>query len=262
MKINLIREVYDDEEPVLDVLPAPAAEASPPRTEAIETMLGLFEVLLKAPNRLDAFVREPSLQGKLIAGFAVLTAAGFAVYGLALAAFLFAAPPGGVPGLLTPGWAGTFRSAVAVTLTYPLGLFLATLVCLPSYYYFAQLGGARLSVQAVLAHSLKGKAATTVLLLGVLPIYAIVMLGLIVLGAAPELIRGGMYVGLVLPMVVGIRGAQSIFTGLMAVVNAMPARERARRYTLPGWLVVAWGILFTVTGPLCLYEAWKLLSGA
>jgi hypothetical protein len=260
MKINLVREIYDDEEPILDVLPVQPDEAGPPRTEAIETMWGLLEVLLKAPRRLDAFVRDPKLQGKLIAGFTAIVVAGFVLYGLVLALLLSAVPPGGVPRLLTPQWSGTWRSAAALCATYPVGLLLATLLCLPSYFYFALLGGAKMSLREVLTHSLKGKAATTVLLMGLLPIYAVVMLGLILLGATAEVLAGGFYVGLVLPFVTGLRGAQSIYSGFRALVNALPPGERQRRYLLPDWLVVVWAVVFTVTAPLVLYELWVQMN--
>lgn len=261
MKINLVRGLYDDEEPILDVLPAEPLEANSSRTESISTVWGLFEVLLKAPARLDAFVRESSLQGKLLLGFSTIVVVGFALYGLVMSLLLIAVSPNGVPSFLEPGWSRTWRAGVILCLTYPVGLLLATVICLPSYYYFALLGGVQMSLRETLTHSLKGKAATTVILLGILPIYAIVMVGFLLVRPSDELLRGGMYVGLLLPFILGVRGAQSIFSGFRTVVNALPASERKRRYALPGWLVFVWASLFTVTAPLVLYEVWRHLSG-
>jgi hypothetical protein len=257
VKINLIRTLHTDEE-VLDALPAD--EGRPLRTEAIETVWGLFEVLLKAPARLDAFLREPALVGKLLAGFTVLVAAGYGLYGLALGLLLLAGPRAGVPELLGPLWSGDWRSAAALAATYPAGLLAATLLCWPSYWYFAQLGGARLSPAQTLAHSLKGKAAAAVLLLGLLPIYAIGSLGLITAGAPAGVLQAAGYAGLLLPFVGGLRGAVSIYNGFEAVVRAMPARVQRQRYMLPSWLVLMWAALFTLAAPLTLYTVWGWLA--
>jgi hypothetical protein len=259
VKINLVRDLYDDEE-ILEVLPVDPADVPPPRTEAIETLWGLFEVLLKAPGRLDPFVRDPKLRGKLIAGFTAIVGVVFALHGLILSLFLATAPAGAVPGILSPGWSGTWGSGVALCAAYPVGLLLATLLCLPSYLYLAVLGGTRMTLGEVLAQSLKGKAATAVLHVGLLPIYAVVMLSLRLLVPSAELLALGLYVGLVLPFFVGLRGALSIYAGLRSTVNALPWQERKRRYAVPGWLVMAWALLFTLAAPLALFELWKRLS--
>lgn len=260
MKINLVRELYDDED-IPEVLPADPADVPPPRTEAIETLWGLFEVLLKAPGRLDPFVRDPKLRGQLIAGFAAIVLLVFALYGVVLSLFLAYVPREAVPGLLRPGWSGTWRSGAALCAAYAVGLLLATLLCLPIYLYLAVLGGTRMSLGEVLAQSLKGKAATAVLLVGLLPIYAILMLSLIVLVSNAELLSAGLYAGLLLPFFVGLRGALAIYSGLRDAINALPWRERKRRYSVPGWLVTAWALLFTATAPLAMFKLWEYLAG-
>lgn len=237
MKINLVRDLHDEE--ILDALPV-EGEDGPARTEAIETIWGLFEVLLKAPGRLDAFIRDPGLVGRLLTGFTVVVVIGFVAYGLAIGGMLLALPAEAVPGLLKPQWSGNWRSVAALGMTYPAGLLLATALCVPSYWYFAHLGGARMTLAQTLAYSLKGKASTTVLLLGLLPIYAIVMLGLISVGVPAEILNVGAYVGLVLPFFVGLRGVYAVYTGFESMVTAMPAKERRARFALPGWLVLMW----------------------
>src|SRR5204863_127660 len=80
--------------------------------------------------------------------------------------------------VLGPSWTGAAGPALALGLAYPVGLVASTGICLPAFYFFGLLAGVRASLLQVTAHVLTGKAATALLLLGLLPIYLAVTLGL------------------------------------------------------------------------------------
>lgn len=258
MKIGIVRQVYDDEE-VLDALPAP--EDPTRRVEAIETLGGLLEVLLKAPTRLDAFIREPALRNKLAVGFSAIILGGLALYAAVLVGLLFAVPTNAVPGLLVPHWHRSPGSAVALLVAWPVGLWVSTFLCVPGYAYFARMFGARLSLSEVAVQSLKGKAAMTTLLVGVLPVYAVLTFGLAMVPAMPpELLAFVLYLGLFLPFIMGLRGVQAVYAGFRHVVSTLPRAEQRKRYTLPDWLIFLWSGLFVAIGPLFIYKVWDWLG--
>src|SRR5262249_3254249 len=150
MRINLVREMHQDDP--IDVLPA---DEQAPR--AIETAWGLFDLLLKAPDRLNPFVRSPALQGKLSAGFAVITLVGMGLYALGLFGVLLFAPRAALPSVLLPEkWDGGIAALAALLAAYPGGILASTLLVLPSYWFLGLLAGVRMPIKEVLTHSLKG----------------------------------------------------------------------------------------------------------
>lgn len=251
MRINLVRDRDAD---MVEALPD---DADAPK--AIETVWGLFELLLKAPGRLDPFVRSPGLQGKLAFGFGVITFIGMGLYAGLLFAVLKFSPPEAMPSVVQP-WDGGLGGAVGLLAAYPIAVLLATLIVLPSYWFLGVLVGVRMPMMEVLTHSLKGKAASTVLLLGIAPIYG-VLLTCVILAGLPDVVATPLlWIGLILPYLTGLRGMVSVEAGFRKVAATTPALG-SRRETIPSTLMLSWAFLFTLVLPVVMLRLYGMAAG-
>ena len=70
--------------------------------------------------------------------------------------------------------------AFVLTAAYAFGLIAASGVALPSLYFYGLLAGVRLSMVDVLLHAVKAKAVAAVALIGILPIYVAVAMGVVI----------------------------------------------------------------------------------
>ena len=104
---------------------------------------------------------------------------------------------------------GTDGTWANLTLAYVLGLVAATGVCLPSFYFYGLLAGVKLSMLQSAAHAVKCLAVTAVVLVGGLPIYVAVSLGMIVFSAPDEWLRFTITLGLALPFIAGLWGVRT-----------------------------------------------------
>lgn len=245
-----------EDEELLETLPATPDQAP----KAFSSIWGLFEVLLKAPERLNPFIRLPGLQASLSAGFVAITFVGLALYAVGLFAALYFAPNEARPALLDGGWDGGVASLVGLVAAYPGGVLLASLIVLPSYWFFGLLCGVKMPIGEVLTHSLKGKAATTVLVLGLMPIYAVIVVCLILAKVPGELIKPILWMGLLLPFLAALRGAGAIQAGFRNVVATTPDLSAASRVAIPTSLMLMWALLFTLTAPVIMYRLWDLVT--
>src|SRR6185436_14087290 len=108
----------------------------------------------------------------------------------------------------------TDGSGLALVLAYDLGLVAATCLCLPSFYFFSLLVGVRFSVAQIVSQVMRSKAASAVVLVGILPIYVAVVLGMVVFGAEEQVLEGCLYVGLALPFLAGLEGVRALYRGV------------------------------------------------
>src|SRR5262249_49555972 len=139
-----------------------------------QTTLGLVELLLKQPARLDQLNREPDWQRDMFPRLLLIGEAGFLVYGPVMVLVLNLGPKataGQGPFLPLPPASWLDGSCVGLVLAYTVGVLLAACVCLPSFYFYSLLAGVRISWLQISSLVVKGTAANAVLLLGVLPIY-------------------------------------------------------------------------------------------
>src|SRR5437764_2572161 len=118
-----------------DGIPATEPPAAPPEL----SLLGLVEVLLKEPRRLDDLNREEVRQAELMPRFLAISLASFALFGVALSLILHFTPLAAYPHRLLPVPRVNLadRSGLALVLAYSVGLVAATGLCLPSFYFFA-----------------------------------------------------------------------------------------------------------------------------
>lgn len=261
MNTRLLSELYDQRSnplalPREDVADALPAGDSPTKVDE-RSFLGLLELLLKHPGRIDRLAGDESRLAELIPRFLAVVLVSFSVFALALVLVLNQADPSALPPFLQATWTGGFRCSVSLWSAYTLGLVAASGVCLPTFYFFGLLAGVRASPLQVTGHIMKGKASTAVMLLGILPIYVAVVLGMVVLQVRPESLREVLYLGLLLPFVAGFWGAWSIYRGFLTMADTLPACRRERRTCFLRRLTVAWGLVYSVVTPVMIWTLWN-----
>jgi hypothetical protein len=234
-------------------------EETPPVRVNERSILGLVELLLKAPAQLDAWTRDPARQGELIPRLLALALASFALFAAVLVLLLRYSDAAAVPRILEH-WDGSAGPALALGLAYPAGMVAATGVCLPTFYFFGLLAGIRISVLQVTTHVLKGKAATAVFLLGLTPIYLAVTLGMLIFHADVLALSSALLVGLALPFLAGVWGVQSIYVGFLGLADTLPPERRCRRTTFLRRLTVAWAAVYTAVTPVMIWSLYQNLA--
>ncbi len=225
--------------------------------------IGLVELMLKDPDRLDRLTRDPARQAGLLTQFLAISLIGFTVFGVAATVMLNAAArlgslggwPAPVPAAVWGDW-----SLANLVIAYDIGLVAATGICLPSFYFYGLLAGVETTMLGVLAHAMKGKSVAAVTLVGILPIYLAVVLGMIVFDLSASWTRLAVYGALALPFVAGLNGVRSLYVGFMGLADTLPPHRRCQRMCLLRRLVFAWSACYTAVTPLAVYTIWNHLS--
>lgn len=225
-----------------------------------ESTLELAELLLKDPVRVDRLTRDDSRLADLIPRFLSLALASFTIYSLAMAAVLHLVPVAALPPVVAEHWSPGLASPLALWAAYTVGMIAASGICLPSFYFFGLLAGVRPSFVNTVAHVVKGKGATSVMLVGLLPVYFAVALGMIVFEASEAWLRGSLYLGMVLPFIAGLWGVRSIHRGFFALVDTIPEEQRYNRAIFLRRLTLAWAAVYTAVTPVMIWTLWNSLS--
>jgi hypothetical protein len=234
-----------------------SAEDAAANTGDIKTT-DLIDLMLKDRKRLDALIRDESLAPELIPKLLAVALLGFTIFGIATTVILNLGPSllAWVP---HARWSdGTWTN---LTLAYAVGLVAATGVCLPSFYFYGLLAGVKLSMLQSTAHAMKCLAVTSVVLVGALPIYVAVSLGMIVFSAPAEWLRFTTTVGLALPFVAGLWGVKTLFLGFADLADTVPVCLKFERACFLRRLTVAWAACYTAVTPLMIIWLWTRLSG-
>jgi hypothetical protein len=239
-------------------LPVDAVPDEPEVRANEQSILGLAELLLKAPARIDALTRDATRQAELIPRLLALTLLSTSLFAVVLVALLLAAPAGALPVVLGDRWSTSAGAALA--LAYPVGLVAAAGLCLPSFYFFGLLAGVRASALEITAHVLKGEAATAVLLLGLLPIYLAVALGLLICHAPDQPVELTLNLGLVLPFIAGLWGVRSIYRGFLGLADTLPPERRRRRTVFLRRLTLSWAAVYTAVTPVMIATLYQHLA--
>ncbi len=222
--------------------------------KAQHSTLGLVELFLKDRPRVDQLIRETTRQAELVPRLLAIVLAGFSIYGVAVSTILSVARTD-LPWLPAARWAD--GSALWLILAYDLGLVAACGVCLPSFYFYGLLSGIRTSMLQVTLYALKGLAATSVALVGILPVYVALALGLVVFHGPQDLVKEALYLGLALPFVAGLWGIRSIHMGFMGLTDTLGEERRASRGCFLRRLITAWGACYTAVTPVMIYTLWR-----
>jgi hypothetical protein len=247
-------------------VPAIAAQQPNPlaQPETLEpSTLGLVELILKDPDRVDALNREDNRQTELLPRFLSIALVGYTLFSIAMILLLNTADPAAYPRRLLPappaGWAD--GSALGLWLGYTLGIVAATCVCLPTFYFFALLAGVRMSMLQVAAQVLRGTASHAILLVGLLPIYVAFVLGLVVFQAETRTLEAGLYVGLLLPFLAGPEAMRTIYHGVMGMAETLPPERRCRRACFLRRLTLSWTTCHAIVAPVMIYRLWEFFAG-
>jgi hypothetical protein len=228
-----------------------------------QSIVGLVELMLKDPQQLDSLVRDKSRQAELIPRLLAISIVGVTIFGVAVTVILnatvalgtAAAWPSGVP---AANW-GTW-SVGNLTIAYVIGLIAATGICLPTFYFFGLLSGVNPTMLGVLAHAMKGKSVGAITLVGILPIYFAVVLGMIVFRLPAQLTELTLYGALALPWVAGLNGVRSLYVGFMGLADMIAPDRRCERRCLLRRLVVSWSFCYAAVQPLMIYTLWRHFS--
>jgi hypothetical protein len=225
--------------------------------------VALVELMLKNPQGLDGLVRDNARQAELIPRFLAISLVGFTIYGLAATVMLNAAVGLGTAGAWPRGipsarWGSS--SLANLTIAYAIGLVAATGVCLPSFYFYGLLAGVKPTMLGVLTHAMKGKSVAAVTLVGILPIYVAVVLGMIVFHLPSAWTQLTLYGALALPFIAGLNGVRSLYVGFMGLTDTLRPEHRCQRECLLRRLTGAWSACYTAVTPLMVYTIWNHLS--
>lgn len=222
--------------------------------------LQLVELLLKEPTHVDQLTRDDNRQTELVPRFLAIALASFSIYSLALALIFNLMGQASLPQLLRQHWSGGVASIFSLWTAYTVGTVAACGVCLPSFYFFGLLAGVRISVMQVTGHVMKGLAATSMMLLGILPIYLAAVLGLTVFNAQTETLEAAVWTGLALPCWAGLWGGLSILNGFMGLADTLPAHCRDRRACFLRRLTFFWAVCYLTVTPVMIWTLWKFCA--
>jgi hypothetical protein len=239
---------------------------------------GLIELILKNRALLHKLIRDPALQPMLISRLLAISIIGFAFFGVAMTLVLNSADLwpqlspvkswlNGTDGLLIQfnktangnsfisQWLN--GSAFKLMAAYTLGLIAATGVALPSLYFYGLLTGVKMSMLDVTIHALKAKATSAVALVGILPIYAALSMGMVIFNASPEILKASMLLGLMLPFIAGLWGTHSLYVGFSTLCDTMPEERRHRRECFLRRLVLSWSACYSAIMPVMIFTLWQ-----
>jgi hypothetical protein len=212
----------------------------------------ISEPLIRDDPRLDAMVMDESRGIETIQRLLGVALVGSLIYGLAVgltAQFVAPRPPLAV-------WLGRLP-VVTLPLAFTGAFLVALLVCLPSFYFYTQLSGLDASFRLITAQALRVQARTVVLLLGALPIYVALALG-VRIGAIDDA-NTVILVGVAMPFVIGLAGLKSLYRSFERLAEQLPI-SHVRRPQFLLRIVVAWAAAYSVVCPVALYRVGELLA--
>ncbi|HTU24985.1 MAG TPA: hypothetical protein VMF30_06285 [Pirellulales bacterium] len=255
------------DEPAIAPEAVDPAEVEPPvlaigPDEEIST-LAVVELLLKNDWALNRLVASPRRQRELLPKFLAIAVACFTIYGAVATGVLngFAWKTNLWLPHLPPARLGSL-SIANLLLAYTLGLIAANGICLPSFYFYGLLAGLRTTMLAIATHAVKAMASGGLALVGLLPVYLGLALLPLVLPRGFQFVGHGSLalLGLALPFLAGLRGATSLFVGLVGLADTMHPARRGQRECLLRRMMLAWIGCYTFVTPVVIYCLWSWLG--
>lgn len=190
----------------------------------------------------------------------LLAQVGYLLYSVVMLLLLNLAPAVALParlGLAVPRALWQDGSALGLPVAYGAGVVLASCICLPSFFFYSLLAGVRMTWVQITAVVIKGTAANAVMLLGILPIYVAVALGLLVFNAPAPAVAWVLLLGLLLPFVAGLWGLREIYRGVMALGADLPPQWQCQRRCFLRRLTLSWAAVYTAVAPVMIYRLWE-----
>jgi hypothetical protein len=235
----------------------------PPEEAAVaaneDSTLGLAELLLKDPDRVERLNRNPARVPILVPRFLAVSLVSYTLFAAAMMLIFWLVAAAALPRIIAAdGWSRA--AALGLLLGYTLGMVAAVGICLPSFYFYGLLAGVKLSMLGVVAHTLKGQAAGAITLIGILPIYVAAALGFWVFNAPQETLTFWLYLGLGLPFLAGWWGLRSIYRGFMGLADTLPPERRCRRECFLRRLTLSWTAVYGAVSPVMIYRLWEYFA--
>jgi hypothetical protein len=160
-------------------------------------------------------------------------------------------------GKLAP-WLG--GDAMVLVGAYAFGLVAASGICLPSLYFYCLLAGVKMSMVDVVVHAVKSKAVAAVALVGILPIYVALAMGVLIFDGRELYLGATLVLGLVLPFIAGIWGTVSLYQGFSQMCDTLPPDCALDRECFLRRLVLSWSGIYSVVMPVMIYSLWEVFS--
>lgn len=243
-------------------------------------IFSLVERILKDSKDLDRLLGEPAAASLVVPRLVSLGLTGYSIFAVALvivfqsagvwpqlrsmaswldgtadALIMFAVEPTAIR-----GWTRWLDgSALAVWAGYCFGMIAAAGICLPSFYFFGLLAGIQTTMLEVVGHALKGIATTAVTLVGILPIYVAIVLGVIVFDARIVSLNTVLWTGLLLPFVAGLCGVESMYRGFVGLSERMTNQWRCRRECFLRRLLFSWSACYMAVSPIMIFTLWQAI---
>lgn len=243
--------------------------------------LGLVELLLKNRQGLHRVLRDRSMHAVLLPRLLAIALTGFVLFGVTMSLVLTVsnrwpaltavatwldAPTSRLITFNTInssfGKLGPWLNGQALVLTtaYAFGLVAASGVALPSLYFYCLLAGVRMTMLEVVVHAVKSKAISAVALIGILPIYVAIAMGVVIFDVNEYWLRATMYLGLLLPFIAGLWGTVSLYQGFSQLCDTLPADRMASRECFMRRLVLSWSACYSAIMPVMIFSLWQVLS--
>src|SRR5262249_25310643 len=106
----------------------------------------------------------------------------------------------------------------------------------------------------------KGTAASSIMLLGILPIYLALVLGLVIFEMPVDELRAALVLGLLLPFAAGLWGLHAIYRGVMDLFDYQAPCDQAQRRCFLRRLTLSWAAVYTAVLPVMIYRLWELFA--
>ena len=234
-----------------------------PDLDSGSTVLGLVEVLLKDPQRADKLNRDETLQAHLIPRFLAIALCSYGLFAVAMLIILNAAPAAAYPRRFLPIPPASLHngSGLGLLAGYLVGMVAASCICLPSFYFFALLAGVRMTMLQIVGQVVRSTATSALVLVGILPIYVAVILGLVIFHGPIDTLEYGLYLGLILPFLAGLEGVRAIYRGVRVMAETLPDACRIDRTCFLRRLTVSWSLCYTAVSPVMIYRLWEGFAG-
>lgn len=243
--------------------------------------LSIVELLLKDRWRLYRLLRVPAAPAVLLPRLLAIALTGYFLFGVTIAVVMVAArtwpeltsiadwldKPATAPirfqpidDSLAPQLPTLGRKTGALIFAYAFGLVAASCVCLPSLYFYCLLAGVRMTMLEVVVHAVKSKAVAAVALVGILPIYVAVAMGVAIFDAGQAAVQATLLLGLILPFIAGIWGTVAMYQAFAMLCDTLPPNRIERRACFLRRLVLTWSVIYTAVMPVMIYSLWEVFS--
>lgn len=226
----------------------------------------LVDLLLRDRDQADRACADPATAARLLPRFIGLSALGIGawsvVHGLLLSLSTQQLNPHGLFG------APITVTIPALFLAYEGALTGAQVAGLPTFSFYGLMAGFRTHAWRIATESLRARATAALVLMGLLPVYLAVGLGLVLLfpepggvGAAWQALVLGIG-GFTLPFVAGLAAPASLLRVFRKLAHeAEDGRPGQGRRPMPLLLAMAWSAVFSVMAPLGVLRILTVLVG-